>query len=80
MPPSADTTSRSIAIICADTVLEMTRRPWLRLGRSLPMRWTRCGTCITPPFAIAAYAVAIWIGVTPMPCPIGTFPIVDPDQ
>ena len=35
---------------------------------------------MTPPFATAAYAAAIWIGVTAIPCPIGTLPIVAPVQ
>ena len=34
----------------------------------------------TPRFAIAAYAAAICTGVTAMPCPIGTLPIVEPDH
>ena len=33
-----------------------------------------------PPFATAAYAAAICTGVTAMPWPIGTLPIVEPDQ
>ncbi len=33
-----------------------------------------------PRFAIAAYAAAICTGVTAMPWPIGTLPIVDPDH
>src|SRR5262249_10651997 len=45
-----------------------------------PTRSTRCGWTQTPSFAIAAYADAIWIGVTAIPCPIGTLPIVDPYQ
>ena len=40
----------------------------------------RCAGGITPPFPIAAYALTIWSGVTAMPCPIGTVPIVEPDQ
>ena len=51
-----------------------------RLRHSVPTRSTRYGVRRTPPFAIAAYAAAIWIGVTPMPWPIGTLPIVEPDQ
>ena len=48
---------------------------------ALPDTWsTRCGSTHTPPFASAAYADAIWIGVTAMPWPIGTFPIVEPDH
>ena len=31
-------------------------------------------------FASAPYAAAIWIGVTAIPWPIGTLPIVEPDQ
>ena len=42
------------------------------------MRSTRCGVGLTPPFPIVAYALTICIGVTAMPCPIGTVPIVDP--
>jgi hypothetical protein len=33
-----------------------------------------------PPLPMAAYARAIWIGVTAIPCPMGTVPIVDPDH
>ena len=32
-----------------------------------------------PPLAIAAYAVAICIGVTSSPCPIGRLPIDEPE-
>jgi hypothetical protein len=32
-----------------------------------------------PPFAIAEYAAAIWIGVTESPCPIGRLPSVEPE-
>ena len=32
-----------------------------------------------PPLAIAEYAVAIWIGVTSSPWPIGRFAIEDPE-
>src|SRR5881394_2061832 len=39
-----------------------------------------CGRDQTPRFAIAAYAAAICTGVTAMPCPIGTLPIVEPDH
>ena len=48
--------------------------------RPSPMWSTSCGSTQTPRFAIAAYAEAIWIGVTAMPWPIGTLPIVDPDH
>ena len=44
------------------------------------MRSMRWGRTRTPPFAITEYARAIWTGVTAMPCPIGTVPIVDPDH
>ena len=54
------------------------RRRWLHVGRR--GRPTRCGCTQTPLFAIAAYTDASWIAVTAMPCPIGTFPIVEPDQ
>ena len=64
----------------AATVSETTRRPVPRFVLPSPMRSTRCGVRSTPPFAIAPYAAAIWTGVTAMPCPIGTFPIVEPDQ
>ena len=33
-----------------------------------------------PPFATAPYAAAICTGVTAMPWPIGTLPIVEPDH
>ena len=41
---------------------------------------TRCGCTQTPLFASAPYIAAIWIGVTAIPWPIGTLPIVEPDQ
>ena len=44
------------------------------------MRSTTCGVTATPSFATAAYAVAICIGVTAIPCPMGTVPIVEPDH
>jgi hypothetical protein len=37
------------------------------------------GRRITPWFAIAVYAVAIWSGVTAIPCPIGMLPIDEPE-
>ena len=50
-------------------------------GGFSPCTWsTRCGCTHTPLFAIAAYTDASWIAVTEMPCPIGTLPIVEPDQ
>src|SRR5438309_8833696 len=50
-------------------------------GGFSPCTWsTRCGCTHTPRFAIAAYTDASWIAVTEMPCPIGTLPIVEPDQ
>ena len=56
-----------------------------RALRAACTRWppifsTRCGVTRTPPFAIVAYAETICIGVTAMPCPIGTVPIVEPDH
>ena len=45
-----------------------------------PRTWsTRCGSTQTPWLASAPYIAAIWIGVTAIPWPIGTLPIVDPD-
>ena len=41
--------------------------------------FTMYGRRITPWFAIAVYAVAICIGVTAMPWPIGMFPIDEPE-
>ena len=50
-------------------------------GGFSPCTWsTRCGCIHTPLFAIAAYTDASWIAVTETPCPIGTLPIVEPDQ
>ncbi len=80
MPPSAETTSRSIVISCADTVREMIRLPERMRVRFPPTRSTRYGACSTPPFAIAPYAAAICRPVTPMPWPMGRLPIVEPDQ
>ncbi len=51
---------------------------WLRTCP--PTRSVRCGCISTPPFAIAAYAEAIWIEVTAIPWPIGRLPIVVPDH
>src|SRR5437870_3998088 len=59
-------------------VLEVEARDLLERRRR--DRATRCGRSQTPQFAIAAYAAAIWIGVTARPWPSVTFPIVDPDQ
>ena len=56
------------------------RLPLLVATVSPPIRSMRCGCTSLPPFAIAAYARAICIGVTAMPWPIGTVPIVDPDH
>ena len=39
-----------------------------------------CGRTSMPPFAITEYARAICTGVTAMPCPMGTVPIVEPDH
>ena len=41
--------------------------------------FTMYGGRITPWFAIAVYAVAICIGVTAMPWPIGMLPIDEPE-
>ena len=51
-------------------------RPRLRGAAADPL--TRCGWIQTPSFATAAYTDAIWIGVTAIPWPIGTLPIVEP--
>src|SRR3954462_6878738 len=40
----------------------------------------RCGRSQTPPFAIAEYVDASWSAVTDTPWPMGTLPIVVPDQ
>src|SRR5919205_2859140 len=74
MPVPEVTTPRSIVESCAATILETIRR------RTPRVRATGCGRTHTPRFAIAAYAEAICIGVTAIPWPIGTFPIVEPDQ
>ena len=53
----------------------------LELRRAPPRTWsTRCGCTQTPLFASAPYIAAIWIGVTAIPWPIGTLPIVEPDH
>ena len=44
-----------------------------------PIASTMCGGRRMPPLAIAEYAVAIWIGVTDSPWPIGRLPIEDPE-
>ena len=50
-------------------------------GGFSPCTWsTRCGCTHKPLFAIAAYTDASWMAVTETPCPIGTLPIVEPDQ
>ena len=67
-PVSIALTSRSTAATSAGASPTSRARP--------PTRSTRCGWIQTPSFATAAYTDAIWIGVTAMPCPIGTLPIV----
>ncbi len=44
-----------------------------------PMACTMCGARRIPPLAMAEYAVAIWIGVTDSPWPMGRLPIDDPE-
>ena len=44
-----------------------------------PIDLTMCAGRRIPPLAIAAYAVAIWIGVTDSPWPIGRLPIDEPE-
>ena len=45
-----------------------------------PIRSTRCGWSQTPSLATVPYAAAICTGVMAIPCPIGSVPIVEPDQ
>ena len=60
------------------TPFETIRRRF-HAGRGDPPMWsTRCGCTQTPRFATAAYAAAICTGVTAIPWPMGTFPIVAP--
>ena len=54
--------------------------PFVPCTRLLPTFSTRCGVTRTPPLPIVAYADTICSGVTAMPCPIGTVPIVEPDH
>ena len=56
------------------------RRPCLGAIVLPSMRSIMCGRTSMPPFAITEYARAICTGVTAMPCPIGTVPIVEPDH
>ena len=46
----------------------------------VPTRSTRCGWSQTPSLATVPYAAAICTGVIAIPCPIGSVPIVEPDQ
>ena len=78
MPPDASTPSsmlRSSAAVDG----EITRRPGGGGSRSSPTELMMCGGRRMPPLAIAAYALAIWIGVTSWPWPIGRLPIEEPE-
>ena len=57
----------------------MIRLPFGLRAARVPTSSTMCGGRRIPPLAIAAYAVAICIGVTAMPWPIGRLPIDAPE-
>ena len=80
MPVPSATTFFSIVMIWRATQGETTLRRAGLFEAPSPTWSTRCGCTHTPRFAIAAYADAIWIGVTAMPWPIGMLPIDEPDQ
>jgi hypothetical protein len=58
---------------------EITRWPFGLCAARSPTDSIMCAGRRTPPLAIAAYAVAICIGVTAMPWPIGRLPIEEPE-
>ena len=74
--PGSLMTPLSIALTSWSTAVDIRRRVFQACGARPPTRSTRCGSIQTPSFATAAYTDAIWIGVTEIPCPIGTLPIV----
>src|ERR1700761_6098295 len=78
VPPSAST-PRSMSLTSDAVLVEMMRCPAGIFWALPPMDWTMCGERRMPPLAIAEYAVAIWIGVTDSPWPIGRLPIDDPE-
>ncbi len=78
VPPSAST-PRSMSRTEAAVLAEMIRWPAGSGSALPPIDWTMCGGRRIPPLAIAEYAVAIWIGVTDSPWPIGRLPIEDPE-
>src|SRR5919206_2714801 len=80
VPVPSATTSFSIIITWDATRGDTSRRRYSD-GLAPPATWsTRWGRDQTPRLATAAYAAAICTGVTAMPWPIGTLPIVEPDH
>src|SRR3954466_545217 len=72
VPPGPSTPS-SIFATCVAVLFDRIRFPGFRSPS------TTYGRCMIPPFAMALYAWAIWIGVTAMPWPIGRLPIEEPE-